>query len=151
MLINTSKKSKNHDHINPCELLSYHIYAFLLIVLEHVLPIPLMIGFFQTFVCQSKKLNFVGEMVAYPLSQTQCWNGEHIAILVFGAFSICFFIPLLLCSFLFYSSSCYVSPLPWADYNIFQKLNVLCQKIIIASFLVFDPQVFKSFKCLIDW
>lgn len=141
LTFSTHDKSHNRDHVNACLLASYYVFAYSLILLEHLFFIPFFMALLQSFACGSNKMNYVGEIVAFQLPTGQCWNGEQIAVVSFGIFSAIIFLALTLLSYICYSSSFYMSPLPWADYNIFQKLTALSQKILISTCLIFDPQV----------
>lgn len=100
---------------------------------------PWAILFFQSFNCGSNSINIAGEIIYPPF--TQCMGISQIVYFsVFIFCALCFSFLLWYTSF-FFSLTILKSPVPWADQNFFGRILTLTQKLVIAAFLVFDPQV----------
>ncbi|MDR3549504.1 MAG: hypothetical protein P4M11_14765 [Candidatus Pacebacteria bacterium] len=130
--------------VNACVQQSYSIAGYLFVVLMRFLPLPFVMALLQAFTCQSPERNFAEEPVSMGFAADKCWSVGQIVIAAVGGVGILLYIALEVFALLFYSSMCYISPLPWADQHPQLSLILLTQKIVIACFLVFDPEVAPS-------
>ena len=117
----------------------YYFLSYALLLFERILVFPFTMLYFRSFVCGDIKENIAGEVVVSTF--TKCWTVGHIFFIVLVIISIICFYGVIFLSILMFSYNYFKSPLPWADENVFTRLSLLGQKIIISGFLVFDYNV----------
>jgi len=138
----TFSKRHSGEKINICIQQTYNVLGYLFIILTHLLILPFLLILLQNFFCGTALYeNFDNEHVRYP-SHGNCWDAIQVIYAAVGSISAILYILIIISSLIFFSSSSYISPLHWADISIYTHLTVITEKIVMASFMIFDMQVF---------
>lgn len=118
---------------------SYNFIGYMHQLFMRILLVPFAMLVLRTFGCSSTEQNIAEEAVQHGLDT--CWNGTHIAFMIFGGVSLVVYCGTLAASVLGYSSNYFESPFPWADDPVFMQAIVLVQKFVLSILLIFDPLV----------